>query len=385
MKCKTLIVGFLIIPIITACIGGTAELETKTADIVSAGNTAEDYPKIASWLAKKDEIIASDKPYDLVMSGWFVPEEADQIRANNPDALLLGGLSANWIWANEDWLYFLETIASYGREPLTISEDMYLRNPDGSRCAFGWASEKWDQEEIYAMDPRSEEWIELITAFYKNVLDQPQHDGIIVDMVVEENFWCPQAISAQEWLQATTAIYEQISDLNTENKLVIFNAGACYADIDVYAQYFDGFLLENFMGNLIKTTYQDGLDAAATGKIVILNPDTDDTGQQNMELMRLSLTLSLLFDNTYFTYDFGPRDHGQAWWYPEYDVQLGKSLGDHYHKDNAYWRDFEHGTVVSAPNADVMVEFIQEHTDVTTGIRATFFTVEKGDGRIFLK
>ncbi len=347
--------------------------------------TSTNYPKIASWLAKKDEIIASGKPYDLVMTGWFMPEEAEQIKANNPDALLLAGLSANWIWANEGWLTFLETVASYGGTQLALSEDMYLRNPDGSKCAFGWASDEWGHEEIYAMDPRSEAWIELITSFYRITLDQPQHDGIIVDMVAEENFWCPQAISAQEWLDATSAIYEKISAINTEDKLVIFNAGGRYADIDAYAAYFDGFLLENFMGGLIGTTYQDGLDAADTGKLVILNPDTDNTGTQNLNLMRLGLTLSLLFDNIYFTYDFGPRDHGQAWWYPEFDADLGKPLGEHYIQQGAYRRDFENGTVVSALDNDVVVAFEKEHTDITSDIKAISFTINTGDGRIFLK
>ena len=86
-------------------------------------NASTNYPKIASWLAKKDEIIASGKPYDLVMTGWFMSEEAEQIKANNPDALLLAGLSTNWIWANEDWLTFLETVASYGGTPLALFED----------------------------------------------------------------------------------------------------------------------------------------------------------------------------------------------------------------------------------------------------------------------
>ncbi len=46
---------------------------------------------------------------------------------------------------------FLLTVANYGRdETLEITEEMYLHNPDGSRCAFGWASEEWNQEEIYA-------------------------------------------------------------------------------------------------------------------------------------------------------------------------------------------------------------------------------------------
>ncbi len=42
-------------------------------------DTEADFPKIASWLAKKDEIISGKHPYDLVMTAWFMPEEAEKM------------------------------------------------------------------------------------------------------------------------------------------------------------------------------------------------------------------------------------------------------------------------------------------------------------------
>ena len=100
--------------------------------------------------------------------------------------------------------------------------------------------------------------------------------------------------------------------------------------------------------------------------------------------MRLGLTLSLLFDNTYFAYDFGPRDHGQAWWYSEYDVELGEPLGEYYEVDGAYWREYENGYVVSAPDG-ASVSFSEELTDATSGVKSTSFIIEAGDGRIFTR
>ena len=346
--------------------------------------SASDYPKIAIWLAKKDEVIASGKPYDLIMTAWLTPEEASQIRAQNPNVKLLAGLTTNWILDLEGWKLFLETVASYGNdESYELTENMYLKNPDGSKCAFGWESEEWNHEEIYAMDPRNPEWRELIFSFYKNVLDQPEHDGVIVDMVVEKQWWCPEAISDEEWEEATKEIFAELNEMNTEDKPIIFNAGLQFTDIDAYAEYMDGYVLENFLGEW-GADYDTGLEAADSDYIVIYAVDTDDTGIQDMKRMRLGLTLSLLNDNTYFAYDFGPRDHGQAWWYPEYDVDLGGPLGDYYKKDNAYWREFENGVVVSSPYSDVNVSFDEEHTDATSGVTSKTFTVEKVDGRIFI-
>ena len=362
----------------------TQEPESPTETPIEIEEPDEsDFPKIASWLAKKEELIESQKPFDLVMAGWFTPEEAAELRENNPDVLILAGLTTTWVWDNEDWMSFLVTVANYGREsPIEITEDMYLHDPEGARCGFGWASEEWDQEEIYAMDPRNPQWVELVTSFYEMVLSQPQHDGIIVDMVVDKQYWT-QSISDEEWLDATRAIYDKIAALNTENKLVIFNAGARFTDIDAYSEYFDGYLMENFMGEQLKTSFDEGLKAADSDYIVIYGVDTDDTGVVDINKMRLGLTLSLLNDNTYFTYDFGPRDHGQAWWYDEYDVDLGAPIDDYYMFEGAYWREFENGIVVSAPNG-AEVSFDEEHTDVTTEITSTSFTIEPGDGRIFL-
>ncbi len=343
------------------------------------------YPKIASWLAKKDEIIQSKKPYSLVMAGWFTPEEANQIKSQTPNSLLLAGLSTNWIWGNKDWMEFLETVASHGKEvPLEITESMYLKTPSGEKCAFGWASEEWGHEEIYSMDPRSQEWKELIISFYKNVLDQPQHDGIIVDMVVEKQYWCPDAISDEEWLFATKEIMQEISEQNTQGKLVVFNAGLKYEDIDEYKEYMDGYVMENFLGEW-GADYETGLEAANSDYIIIYAVDTDDTGETDLKRMRLGLTLSLLNDNTYFTYDFGPRDHGQAWWFSEYDAELGEPIGVYYSTSGAYWREFENGVVVSSPHENISIVFEEEYTDATTGESSKTFSIEEGDGRIFIK
>ena len=48
-------------------------------------------------------------------------------------------------------------------------------------------------------------------------------------------------------------------------------------------------------------------------------------------------------------------------------------------KDN-----FENGVVVSSPDVNVNVVFDVDYVDVTTGETAKSFTVEEGDGRIFI-
>ena len=345
----------------------------------------EDYPKIASWLAKKDKIIESGKPYDLVMSGWFEEEEAKKIRANNPDALLLAGLTISWVYDGDDWMQFLSNVSNFGKEqPIDFMEEMYLHKSNGKRCAFGWADNEWDHDEIYAMDPRNFYWVEMITDFYKNVLDQPQHDGIIIDMMTEKS-WCPDGISDEDWVAANIKILKEIQEHNKKNKLVILNSGRDLSQVDLYSEYMDGYVMENAFGEW-GTDFETAFNAAQDEYIVVLAPDTDDTGEKNRHItkMRLALTLSLLFDNTYVAYDVGPRDHGDAWWFDEYDVELGEPLGEYYIDDNAYFRKFEGGVVACSPNEYMTVEFDKDMTNVTSGETGKKFKVEKGDGKIFI-
>ena len=127
------------------------------------------YPKIASFLAKKDEVINSEKAFDLVITGWITQEEANKIKSHNPNAILLSGLTVNWVYDSYEWKTFLTTVANYGRKsPIEISEDMYLHNLGGDRCAFGWRSEEFGTGEIYAMDPRSEQMGGSYSLFLRN-------------------------------------------------------------------------------------------------------------------------------------------------------------------------------------------------------------------------
>ena len=342
------------------------------------------YPRVASWLSKKEELISSRKPFTLVMTSWVTPEEAQEFRDMNPSVMILAGVSVNWIYDNREWRQFLETIASADGTRRRLKESMFLRKPDGQKCEFGWASEAWGHQEIYAMDPRDPGWVNLILVAYKTILEQPQHDGVIIDMVLDVS-WCPDAITSEEWVSATRAIFKKIKEMaEAQEKKVFFNAGREFSDIDSFADYLDGYVMENFLGEW-GADYDTGLRAADSKYTIVYAVDTDDTGVYDMKRMRLGLTLSLLNDNTYFSYDFGPRDHGQAWWFCEYDVELGIPLGHFYKRDNAYWREYEKALVISNPHADVTITLNQLYTDVTTGITSTTFVIEKGDGKILLK
>jgi Carbohydrate binding domain/Hypothetical glycosyl hydrolase family 15 len=61
------------------------------------------------------------------------------------------------------------------------------------------------------------------------------------------------------------------------------------------------------------------------GATSIINADTNNTGSQDLQSMRFNLGTALL-GNGYYAYDYGTQNHGQTWWYDEYDNGAGSSL-----------------------------------------------------------
>jgi Carbohydrate binding domain/Hypothetical glycosyl hydrolase family 15 len=103
-----------------------------------------------------------------------------------------------------------------------------------------------------------------------------------------------------------------------------------------YPGLMDGQMMEHF------PYYADGWTSGINTYLLMMGPaggapytiisadtanpaDTVNDGVQNFSQMRFDLA-STLMGNGYFAYDFGPRQHGQTWWYDEYDDGAGSSL-----------------------------------------------------------
>lgn len=395
-----LVAFFLLISIMMAC----NETPTQTAEYeVMSADSPERSVRLALWLAKKEELIAhEDAYYDLVMTGWIDPSEEAKLRARYPSTKLLAGLTHTWIFNDPGWLDLLVIVANNGDTagPLQINNDMYMMfDDDGDGIQDrNCTPPGWDQ--IYAMDPRHPGWRDLITAFYKNLAGQPQHDGVIIDMVDAYPFcdgaWSrgvPTPIDPTTWISAQAELLELIQEEVPSDKWIIANAGRDYPDGSSFPAYLNGYVLENFLGewglNLADglASAQRALETTKAPHAVIFSVDTDDTGVISWPRFRTGLAASLLLDHTYFAFDFGPRDHGGVvgWWFPEfYQVDLGKPLGSFSFQNFLYRRDFEKGIILIATDQPAQVSFETPHRDIFTGESGTEFTVYQDDARILI-
>ncbi len=71
--------------------------------------------------------------------------------------------------------------------------------------------------------------------------------------------------------------------------------------------------------------YQSLAGPSSSEPYTIANPDTGNTGTQDLQTMRFNLGIALM-GNGYYAYDYGDQMHGQTWWYDEYDDGAGSSL-----------------------------------------------------------
>jgi hypothetical protein len=385
-------------------IAGCGDDATQPEPDENQSPSLERTPRLALWLAKKNELIAHPEAvYDLVMTGWFEQDEADSIIADHPDSRLLAGLTHTWVFDDPGWQALLTTVANGGNPsgPLQITDDMFLMYDDNSdgdldrHCSPpGWA-------DILAMDPRHTGWRELVQAFYATVGQQAYHDGVIVDMVDAYPFcdsaWSdgvPTPIDTLTWIGAQDTLLGLIRDVVPAAKWVFANAGRDFPAGSRFPRHVNGYLLENFLGSwglgleAGLASAERALTSTNAPHVVVYAVDTDDTGIIDWGRFRTGLVASLLMDNTYFAFDYGSRDHGGVtnWWFGDYyEVQLGSPEGPYSVQGGTYRRDFEQGTVIIATSGPESVSFTATHKDVVTGQHNTNFIVPDGDARIFVE
>lgn len=152
-----------------------------------------------------------------------------------------------------------------------------------------------------------------------------------------------------EWQNGMKNLYRKTKEQNP-NAIIIGNGTTRQ-----YQQELNGKMLENFAANAwtnTMNTYQVNARGTMPPRVNIINSNTANTGKENLKDVRFGLGSSLLEDG-YFSYDHGDQNHGQTWWYDEYDVALGNALTPSLAANNqtsyqpdVWRRDFEHGLVL---------------------------------------
>lgn len=195
--------------------------------------------------------------------------------------------------------------------------------------------------------------------------------------------------------------------------IVVGNGGVPWSDACPYYEFANGCMHENSLGDQFGGTdwapLWDGyrrtlakaeaagrapyhliaVDVRAAGRTPAQAAAVTQLTDDDRRRVRLGLATSLLLDGGYFGFDRGDCLHGQLWWLPEYDLDLGLPSGPHdvgRYGPGLYSRSFERGMVIVNPAAcDVVVSLESPLWDVVHQLPVTDLIVPARDARILVK
>jgi len=218
-----------------------------------------------------------------------------------------------------------------------------------------------------------------------------------------------QAESALEadslWATGYKKMLKQTRDLVGPEFIIVGN-GRVY---DGYQGLLNGMMLESF-----PSPWENGGTWTGSMKTYLKLPSINsspslpiiniyDKNQANYQKVRFGLS-STLMGQGYFSYDYDVANHGQTWWYDEYNINLGPAQTQPYNllansdqeiKEGLWRRDFKNGVaLVNSTNKKQTfvlqkeeLEKIkgQQDSKVNNGQKINYFILEPRDGLVLLK
>lgn len=340
MKKSFLTIFLLALLLIPVAIGFMQEHNAiKTANYFLLSGSTLDNEATMEQLSQYDLLVLPSE------AQVYNPHFSDEIRSINPDIILLAYVpSVSW---NNIWQDRLHRELQSG-----IEDSFWLRTTGGSEVSI-WSGTQ-------ALDLTSG-WNDYLAQFVAyEILYNDYWDGVFYDEVSDSISWIGNIrlnngslnIDAA-WQDAYVDLFSTTRSLIGSNKIIISNGSS---NLD-YAPYVNGRMFESFptpweqdgsWGTNL-SNYLTLEDAVAYDPVILINSDTNNTGDNtNYQKVRFGLSSALLGDG-FFGFDYGTSSHAQLWHYDEYDAYIG-SAKDEAQNDNGIWsREFTNGKVIVNP------------------------------------
>jgi len=275
-------------------------------------------------LAKWDIIILPPDDLQRWNKNWF-----GEIRQLNPKIKILLYASSSEIPAN------IATNGPWSWLKAGISPSWYLRTPEKTIASF-WPGNYLLNGTSQCPIVGGKNWASYLAEFLTNeYLKTGLWDGVFLDtlwnglsQINQGNFDAnndgvkdnPSDLD-NHWREGMQQLVSLLRERNPE-LAIIGNGNAMY-------QGQNGLMLETFPIGDWKSQV-DFLQSSfmkSSQPVGLINSSGE---QNNLQEMRFGLASSLLLDNVYYSYDAGESAHGEAWWYPEYDLSLGQPRAPYY-------------------------------------------------------
>jgi len=390
----------------------------------------KDAPRIANiyghhirWDSSEAELLLAAK-YDLHIAGYSY-ETQEQLRKLNDNLKRVHEMNPR-----TRVVHYIAGACEYRRGTKYFSDDCFLKTPEGDFINSWPGSCLLNLSKPETLDA----YMGLIEDRWPRDLEV---DGIYIDCMgggfdawaVELESKKKVGIDANEdgvndsreelnkaWVEAKTKILQNVRSVYGDEPYILVNSGGGtyakpYADGTIFEGMLDHIALPEAYTSLnfdqIMAQYQlwsktpsgrpniTYIDVTP-GFDVEFNPGqtrpSDENvrflqrGYESLQKMRFGLAFSLLGD-AHYTFQMHTRWLGLHWWYQEYDIPLGKPLGEYYkHEDGTYRRDYENAIVVlNNTYHDIQPHFEQTMRDGTTSWVGKDFNLPCKDGRIYIR
>lgn len=393
----------------------------------SALSRKTEFPKIANYFLKwtiEDHEVPALAKWDLLVLDMEVQENSREnlkkIRQLNPKIIILAYITsqeANADIYNSPW----SSKATLRKKLINnIDDSWWLKDNNNARISFWPGTNMLNLSNYAGINNQGKRWNDFLPEFVKNeIISTGLWDGVMYDNIWGDIVWVDNKISIDgsgqiksinetntAWANGVKKMLIKTRQLFGPNYLILANGRVHLA----YQDALNGVLFESFPAEWessgdwgkILTTYSDIQKVNQSPQASIIN--SSDSSQYSYQKVRFGLGSALLGNTSYFSFDFGPSDHSQTWWYDEYDVNLGKAQSAPYnlldknnssYKKGLWRRDFEKGIVlVNSTDVEQTYVFKNEEFErlngsqdrsVNNGSVINFIKIRSNDGVILFK
>lgn len=330
-----------------------------------------------------------------------------QIRYWNPNIIILAYITSQEIRTDASNSF------SEMRKKLVagINPNWYLKNSQGKRLSW-WSGTYLLNITNEAPVFNGQTFNEYLASFVVNeILSTGLWDGVFYDNAWDNITWFAGSdidldnngkidVNVDyKWKGGMKALYNETRRLANKNYIIVGNS-----DTPEYTNELNGTMLENFSNqnwSQMMPRYEYNNDNRQRPVVNVINSNTANTGKNNnYQAMRFGMVSTLLEDG-YYSFDHGDQNHGQTWWYDEYNIGLGEPLSGatsqnnfQTYKPDIWQRDFANGTVLlnSTPNKQTILldgEYEKIHgeqdTKINDGSIVSQTVIDGYDGLVLLK
>ncbi|PKM88872.1 hypothetical protein CVU83_01050, partial [Candidatus Falkowbacteria bacterium HGW-Falkowbacteria-2] len=370
------------------------------------------YPRLANYFLKYEMTLAEAKElarWDLLILDMEIQENNPQaitlIRKLNPDVKILAYITSQEIINDTSF-----SNSSLRRKLASrIIDDWRLNDESGKRVV------NWPQTSMLNLTEKAEKDVfgyrfnEYLPRFIKDeIKSSGLWDGVFYDNIWGDIAWMnggnldfdndgkrDSALVANSlWSEGVAKLLRLTRELCGNDFLIMGNGRVHWP----YQPLLNGMMLEGFPSSWENGgTWKGSMDTYLKLPSKNANPSTPvinvfDNNQANYRLFRFSLASALLGDG-YFSFDYDVTNHGQTWWYDEYDIGLGTAQSGAYNILNGgksdlqpgLWRrDFKNGVaIVNSTDKTQTFAFSKEEFEKLKGIQAP--AINNGERINYLK